>query len=72
MTDAQFRTELRIRAYIDQIDGYPLGHPKRATFNPLFPVCEGVHGKIERQKTLNMPVFAGFTADQRELLLAED
>ena len=66
MTDEQFKAELRIRSYIDQIDGYPLGHPARANFRPIIAVLG------TREATLDLPQYSTFTPEQRILLLKRD
>lgn len=67
MTEPQFKNELWIRCYMDQIDGYPLGHTKRTGFKPIVPFIPN-----DREKTLAMSVYAGkFTPEQRVLLLDE-
>jgi hypothetical protein len=71
MDDTQFRTELWIRGYIDQIDGYPFGHPARKDFKPVIIVMGAPGGKIDRVKTLELPGWGSFTVEQKELLLSE-
>jgi hypothetical protein len=69
MTDEQFRTELRIRAYVDQISGYPFGHPKREHFTPIVPVVNYGSGKIDREATLRLVSYHKFTDEDRVQLL---
>lgn len=70
ISDNQFLTELEIRAYIDQVAGYPIGHPRRKSFKPLFPVLrDSEDGPIDRQGTLNLPCFRSFAIQDREILL---
>lgn len=65
MSDAQFAAELRIRAYIDQIDGYPFGHPRRQDFEPIIPMCG------DRAETLDAPCyFERFSGEERAAMLA--
>jgi hypothetical protein len=71
MTDQQFKTELHIRAYIDQIAGYPFGHPARRDFRPIVAFA-GSSEKPNRKATLELPCYAeAFTAEQKALLLEE-
>lgn len=70
MTDELFMNELRIRAYIDQIGGYPLGHPRRVNFKPIVPVVNTSDGKVIREATLNLSCYHDFSAEDRALLLA--
>lgn len=73
MTDHQFLVELRIRGYIDQIAGYPLGHPKRETFDPMFPYNQDSDdGPVNREATLENPCYHAFTPEDRQLLLKRD
>jgi hypothetical protein len=82
MTDRQFMVELRIRAYIDQIAGYPLGHPGRENFRPIVPTHQtGAGGehlsspeplRINRKLTLELPCYHNFTEEDRKLLLESD
>lgn len=73
MTNEQFLTELRIRAYIDQIAGYPLGHPARKDFEPIVPdLLNTNEGPLNRKLTLEFPCYHNFTKEDRELLLKED
>jgi len=73
MTDHQFMVELRIRAYIDQIDDYPLGHPKRENFKPLVPAnYDSDDAPVNREMTLGNPCYHKFTAEDRELLLQRE
>ncbi len=66
MTDHQFLVELRIRAYIDQIDGYPLGHPSREYFSPIVPTLGGE--TVNREGTLALPCYHNFTDEERAKL----
>lgn len=68
MTEDQFKNELWIACYIAQIDGYPLGHPKRTNFKPIVPRIPD-----NREKTLDMAPYAEkFTAEDKALLLKMD
>ena len=67
MTDAQFYAEIQIRAYLDQIDGYPFGHPRRINFKPIIGVFFKPDGTYERMKMLAM--YQNFTDEQRKLML---
>ena len=70
MTDHQFMVELWIRAYRDQIDGYPMGHPGRENFEPMYPYnLDSKDGPVNREKTLENPCYHTFTAEERALLL---
>lgn len=70
MTDHQFMVELRIRAYISQIAGYPLGHADRETFEPTVPSFRDSNdAPVNREKTLEFPCYDGFTPEDREALL---
>lgn len=71
MDEMQFRAELHIRAFIDQIDGYPFGNPGRENFKPIVSVIGG-EGKLDRAKTLALPCWSTFTDEQRALLLNEE
>lgn len=62
MTDEEFYNELWIYCYVRQIDGYPLGHPKRTNFKPIVPT------NVTRKETLDMSYYDGFTAEQKEAL----
>lgn len=73
MTDKQFMNELWIRGYIDQIAGYPLGHPGRENFNPIIPFNQDSdNGPVNRERTLENPCYHLFTADDRKMLLKRD
>lgn len=71
MTDAIFENELHIRAYIDQLSGYPFGHPGRINFKPMVPILQDSTGRINRKGTLELPCFQAIPSDQAELLLSE-
>jgi len=68
MTDAQFATELRINAYVNQIAGYPLGHPARENFKPIVVTFRKPDGSFDRRRTLDLPAYT-FTADQQAMML---
>jgi hypothetical protein len=70
MTDAAFFNELWIACYKTQIDGYPLGHPKRTDFQPIVPFKRNEDGTYNRAGTLEMAGYS-FTDEQKALLLAE-
>lgn len=86
MTDAAFFNELWIRAYVDQIRGYPLGHPNRTDFRPnVSSIWKGrpgsvtvadrlpfsdQHAAIDRLATLNLPCYHKFSEEDREVLLS--
>ncbi len=71
MTDAQFRNELWILCYIDQIDGYPIGDPGRTDFRPIVPLVE--RDFLNREKTLKLSSYAGkFTPEDLKILLKKD
>lgn len=70
MTNDIFRNELWIRAYMDQIEGYPLGHPKRVNFQPIVPEIED-NGVLNRAATLLLACYQVFTEEDRSTLLAE-
>lgn len=72
MNDHQFKVELRIRAYKDQIDGYYLGWPQRENFVPIVPCIEGSNGNIDRQRTLELPCYHTFSDDDKERLLSAE
>lgn len=73
MTDHQFMNELWIRAYIDQIEGYPLGHPGRENFVPIVPSCRDSNdGPVNRENTLDCPCYDRFTSEDREALLKRE
>lgn len=73
MTDEQFLTELRIRAYTDQIAGYPLGHPARENFEPIIPrALDTNEGPLNRKVTLEFPCYHNFTKEDHKLLLKVD
>lgn len=72
MKDGAFRNELWINAYKNQIDGYPMGHPRRTNFRPIVstvPKGDGT-GTCNRQRTLDGTAYT-FTDEERELLLDE-
>ena len=69
MTDEIFMNELSIRAYMDQLAGYPFGHPGRINLKPILAVHYRAEGKIDREKTLDSPVYGKFTPEQRAKLL---
>jgi hypothetical protein len=64
MTDEAFLNELWINSYTNQIDGYPLGHPRRTNFKPII-VTFG--HPVDRERTLGAPSYT-FTEDQKKLL----
>lgn len=66
MTDEQFWNELWIYSYKAQIDGYPLGHPRRANFRPI---VTAIGNPVNREATLAMVGYEGFSEDDRKLLL---
>lgn len=83
MTDEAFINELYIRAYIDQIAGYPLGHPSRKDFKPTLAIeydwfkasyfDEGsMNGPINRGSTLDLPCYHKFTAEDRAALMERE
>lgn len=73
MTDDQFLNETWIRAFKDQIDGYPLGHPGRnPNFKPIVPRIMDKDGKVDRQNTLALPCFHLFTDEDRKILTNTD
>jgi len=67
MTDETFVDELYIRAYIDQIDGYPIGHPARKHFSPIIPINNNPDGSVNREATLEN--YHTFTDEQKQVLL---
>lgn len=69
MTDQQFKAELYIRAYKAQIDGYPFGHPRRQSFQPIIPIIEERGGRLNRQRTIEGGTFGKFSDAERYLLL---
>lgn len=68
MTDHQFVVELRIRAYIDQISGYPLGHPAREDFSPIVPT---IGDPINREATLDLAAFSSSFSDEQKKKMLE-
>lgn len=69
MTDKEFKNELWIRAFIDQIGGYYPGHPGRTGFEPMVPQNLDENGKLDRETTLESPCYHKFTQFERVLLL---
>lgn len=68
MTDHAFLVELHIRAYMDQVDGYPLGHPSREKFKPIVAMFHDKDGKIDRARTLENS-FHNFSTGDVALLM---
>lgn len=69
MTDHRFVIELKIRAYIDQIAAYGLGHPSREYFEPVVPILKNADDSINRRGTLNLPCFRNaFNDAERQVL----
>lgn len=64
MSDAQFLAELRIRAYMDQINSFPFGDPQRQSFKPEIATIGS------RADTLAMSQWGCFTDDERAAMLA--
>lgn len=77
MTDANFLAELRIRVYIDQISGYPVGLPARIDFVPILPYQLDSRSTLssaiyDRAKTLALPCYWIFSDEERKVLLKEE
>lgn len=69
MTNDDFLQALHLRSYLDQIGGYMPGDPARQNFKEIVPVM-GTPPNIDREKTLALPCYSGFTAEERERMLA--
>lgn len=73
MTDEQFAAELEIRAYLDQIGGFPIGDPVRQNYRAEWTVIrDAADGPVNREKTLAQPCYHRFTAEDRAKLLERD
>jgi hypothetical protein len=66
MTDQEFLNELWINAYTNQIDGYPLGHPRRTNFKPILVTFGGA--APNRELCVNATAYT-FTDEQKKILL---
>lgn len=72
MTDEQFRNEIQINAFDNQIDGYPFGHPRRSlNFKPILVTFNNSDGSIDREKTLGSTAYT-FTDEQKVVLLERE
>lgn len=68
MNDKVFLNELWIYAYKHQIDGYPLGHPRRTGFKPIVVTIPDGKGGVNRERTLEH--YTSFSPEDKALLLA--
>lgn len=69
MKDEQVRNELWLNCFTNQLDGYSFGDPNRGkSFSPVVPCFYNVDGSVNREKTLDLPVFT-FTDEQKIKLL---
>jgi hypothetical protein len=67
MSDEQFKKELELRAFMDQISGYPIGHPQR---NLGFrPIVTTIGSPVDREKTLALACYNAFSGEERKALL---
>jgi len=72
MTDEQFRNELQINAFENQLDGYSFGHPRRSlNFKPILVTFNNSDGTIDREKTLGSTAYT-FTDEQKTVLLERE
>jgi len=72
VTDLQFKNELNIRCFIDQIAAFPVGDLSRVGFKPVVPINFRADGSIDREQTLALPAFRLFSIRERATLLAVD
>lgn len=69
MTDEQFKNELEINAFENQIDGYVFGDASRSLrFKPIVLFVKNGDGTLNRERTLDGPAYT-FTDEQKMLLL---
>ena len=70
MSDKRFQTEIWIRAWIDQMTGYPVGSLQRVkTFEPIVMALDNPDGSVDREGTLDGPFFGVFAPEERAVLL---
>ena len=69
VSEEQFYRELQVNCFINQIDGYPVGHPARGLeYRPIIPFKTNEDGTYNRAGTLEMTAFT-FTDDEKKILL---
>lgn len=68
MGDKQFYFELWFNCYVNQIDGYPFGHPLRKNFEPIVFALKNEDGSYNRAGTISSSTYT-FTDEQKAALL---
>lgn len=69
VTEEQFYRELQVNCFINQIGGYPVGHPERGLeYRPIVPFKKNDDGTYNRSGTLEMTAFS-FTDEEKKILM---